>query len=294
MRQWLVFLYLGCIAWGTSFLWIKFALREIGPMTMVSWRLIFGVAITWAVIRWKKFDIVWSGKNFWLPAALGVSSVAVPISLIGFAETRIDSGLAGVLNATMPLWTMVMAHFALHDESITVPKLAGLMVALGGIFVLMNPELGKERDVLGQLAMIGATLLYGISTVTQRKYLRGVHPFQTSLPLLLGGSVFIVIAASIFEAPFTIPKEPLTWIACAWMGIIGMGLATFAWFYLINKWDATRISLVTFVFPPTAVLLGIVFLGEPLHWDIVLGGSLIISGIALVNWRRKNLAPVRA
>ncbi|MCL4305792.1 DMT family transporter [bacterium] len=286
MRQWLVFLYLGCLAWGTSFLWIKYALREIGPITMVSWRLIFGAVITFAVLRWNKFELKWSGKEFWLPVVLGVTSLAMPISLIGFAETRIDSGLAGVLNATMPLWTMVIAHFALHDESFTVPKFIGLLSGIGGIYLLMNPEIGKERDVLGQGAMITATLLYALSTVAQRKYLRGVHPFQTSLPLILGGLVFGVTAASIVEGPFHVPQQPLTWIACAWMGILGMGLSTLAWFYLINHWGATRTSLVTFVFPPTAVLLGVVFLGEPLHWDIVLGGGLIIAGIALVNWRK--------
>lgn len=286
LKQWLVFLYLGCLAWGASFLWIKLALREIGPMTMVSWRLIFGLAITWLIIKWKKFDLKWSGKEFWLPFALGITSVAIPISLIGFAETRIDSGLAGVLNATMPLWTMVFAHFLLHDEHLTAPKIAGLLSGIAGIFVLMNPNFGVAHDVLGQGAMIVATLLYAGSTISQRKYLRGVHPFQLGYPLILGGTIFIVTAAAIFEAPFKIPHESLTWIACAWMGIFGMGLSTVAWFYLLNQWGATRTSLVTFVFPPTAVLLGVIFLGEPLHWDIVLGGGLIIAGIALVNLKR--------
>lgn len=287
MRQWLVFLFLGCLAWGTSFLWIKYALREVGPMTLVSWRLIFGVATTWAILRWNKFHLKWSGKEFWLPFALGITSVAVPISLIAFAETRIDSGLAGVLNATMPLWTMVLAHFSLHDETFTVPKFMGLISGIGGIYVLMNPDFGAAGDVLGQGAMIAATFLYAISTVTQRKYLRGVHPFQTSLPLVMGGMIFITIAAAILEAPYHIPQIPLTWIACAWMGIMGMGISTVAWFYLINQWGATRTSLVTFVFPPAAVLLGVIFLDEPLHWDILVGGGLIIAGIALVNWRHK-------
>ncbi|MCB9357318.1 MAG: DMT family transporter [Calditrichaeota bacterium] len=286
MRQWLVFLYLGCIAWGTSFLWIKLALREIGPMTMVSWRLIFGLAITWIILKWRKFELRWSGKNFWLPFMLGITSVAMPISLIGFAETRIDSGLAGVLNATMPLWTMVIAHCALHDEAFTGPKFLGLISGIAGIYILMNPDIGKERDVLGQVAMITATLLYASSTVVQRKYLRGVSPFQTGLPLILGGLISVTIAAAIFEAPYHVPQIPLTWLACAWMGILGMGISTLAWFYLINHWDATRTSLVTFVFPPTAVLLGVVFLDEPFHWDIVFGGGLIIAGIALVNLRR--------
>jgi len=286
VRQWLVFLYLGCLAWGTSFLWIKLALRELGPMTMVSWRLMFGLAITWVIVKVKRYPLKWSGIEFWLPLVLGVTSVAVPISLIGFAETRIDSGLAGVLNATMPLWTMVLAHFALHDESFTTPKFFGLLAGIAGVYVLMNPDIGKARDMLGQGAMLLATLLYAISTISQRKYLRGVHPLQSGLPLILGGMIFIVISAAIFEAPFRIPQEPMTWLACAWMGILGMGLSTVAWFYLLNQWGASRTSLTTFLFPPSAVLLGVIFLDEPLHWDIGLGGGMIIAGIALVNWRK--------
>lgn len=286
LRQWLVFLYLGCLAWGTSFLWIKLALREIGPMTMVSWRLIFGLAITWVIVKWQRFDLKWSGKEFWLPFFLGITSVAAPISLIGFAETRIDSGLAGVLNATMPLWTMLMAHFFLHDEKFTVPKFLGLLSGIAGIYILMNPDFGATHDVIGQAAMITATFLYAGSTVSQRKFLRGVHPYQMGLPLIMGGMIFIIIMAAIFEAPFKIPQLPMTWLACAWMGILGMGLSTVAWFYLMNQWGATRTSIVTFVFPPTAVLLGVIFLDEPLHWDIVLGGALIIGGIALVNFKR--------
>jgi drug/metabolite transporter (DMT)-like permease len=251
----------------------------------VSWRLFFGLVVTWLIVLLKKYPLKWSGIEFWLPMLLGVTSVALPISLIGFAETRIDSGLAGVLNATMPLWTMVLAHFALHDESFTTPKLIGLLSGLAGIYLLMNPDFGKARDILGQGAMLTATFLYAISTVTQRKFLRGVHPLQSGLPLILGGLIFVTLAAAVFEAPYKIPELPLTWLACAWMGILGMGISTLAWFYLLNHWGASRTSLVTFVFPPTAVLLGVVFLGEEFHWDIVLGGGLIIAGIALVNWR---------
>lgn len=285
LRAWLVFLYLGCIAWGTSFLWIKYALREIGPMTIVSYRLMFGVVTAAIVLAVSRYRVKFSGREFWLPMLMGVTGVAIPISLICYSETRIDSGLAGVLNATMPIWTMAIAHFALHDESFTFPKLAGMLSAVAGIYILMNPDFGKERDMIGQVAMISATLFYAATTVAQRKYLRGVHPFQSSLPLLVGGLVFITIAAAVFEAPFKFPTQPMTWLATGWMGVLGMGLATVGYFYLINNWGATKTSLVTFVFPPTAVLLGVVFLGEPLSWDIVAGGGLIIAGIALVNLR---------
>ncbi|MCC6476706.1 DMT family transporter [bacterium] len=290
MRQWLAFLFLGLLAWGSSFLWIKLSLRELGPMTMVGYRLLFGLATIYAVTTRMKFKVRYSGIEFWLPFLLGITSVAIPISLIGFAETRIDSGLAGVLNATMPLWTMIIAHFALHDDRLTTAKILGLISGIAGIVILLDPDLGATGDVVGQIAMIAATLFYALSAVSMRKWLRGVHPFQTSGPLMIGGAVFIWIAAAIFESPLVVPREPITWIAVAWMGILGMGFSTLAWFYLINHWGASRTSMVTFLFPPAAVALGILFLDEAFQWKIVWGALLIVMGIALVN-QQQNKQP---
>ncbi len=283
MTQWLAFLYLGIIAWGTSFLWIKVALEEVGPFTLVAYRFLFGLATVFLILLITRRKIKFHGIECWLPAFLGITSAAIPITLISWAETRIDSGLAGVLNASMPIWTMLIAHFALHDDRMTVLKIVGIIVGFVGIFILLSPDTGKAADLYGELAVVSASILYAVSTVLTRKYLKGVHPLQTSTIAMLSAGVFIVLMASIFEGPFTLPQQPMTWLACGWMGIIGMGLAVPIMYYLINEWGASRSSMVTYVFPVAAVALGVLFLGEHVSWELVVGGFLIIIGIVLTN-----------
>ena len=100
----------------------------------------------------------------------------------------------------------------------------------------------------------------------------------------------MVLMASVFEAPLAIPQQPMTWLACGWMGIIGMGLAVQVWYYLINEWGASRTSMVSYTFPVAAVVLGVVFLGERISWELAVGGILIIAGIVLIN----RLAPTKS
>ena len=288
MRQWLIFIYLGCVAWGTSFLWIKVALQELGPITLVGWRFLFGLVTVALSVVILKHRIVFRGLRFWLPAGLGVLGGAIPIVLISWAEQSIDSGLAGVLNSTMPIWTMLIAHFALHDDRMTPGRLTGLVTGFVGIYILLDPRGSATHDLVGQLAVVAAAIFYATATVLQHRHLSGVHPLQSSLPAMLGATVVLAITAAIVEGPLSLPKEPMTWLACAWMGIIGMGLAVQAWYHLINHWGATRTSLVTYVFPVAAVALGVVILDERLTWELVVGGVLIIGGIALVNRKAED------
>jgi drug/metabolite transporter (DMT)-like permease len=290
MNAWLAFLFLGCIAWGTSFLWIKIALRELGPLTLVTWRMLFGVATAWALVVVLRVPVKPGGRRMWLPMFLGMIGASGPIALISWAETRIDSGLAGVLNATMPIWTMLVAHFALHDDRFSVAKVTGMFLGFGGLFLLLNPKVGIEHDLLGQLAVVAAAILYAFSTVSMRKFLRDVHPVEITAWMLIGGSVFVGALAFLFEAPFAIPRLGMTWLACSWMGIIGMGLAAATYMHLIHVWGATRTSMVTYLFPVAAIILGVIFLDETLTWDLAVGTLLIIGGIALVNVKRGAFA----
>ena len=283
MIQWLAFLFLGVIAWGSSFLWIKVALEEVGPVTLVAYRFLFGLATVLLTLVFTRRKVVFHGIQCWLPAIQGIICVAIPITLISWAETRIDSGLAGVLNASMPIWTILIAHFTLHDDRMTVLKIVGILTGFVGIFILLNPDTGKAADLFGQLAVVLAAILYAITVVLTRKYLKGVHPLQSSTVAMISATVVMVLMASVFEAPLAIPQQPMTWLACGWMGIIGMGLAVQVWYYLINEWGASRTSMVTYAFPVAAVALGVVFLGERVSWELAVGGILIIAGIVLIN-----------
>lgn len=289
MIQWAAFLYLGVIAWGTSFLWIKIALRELDPVTLVMWRVLFGVLTVAVTILVARKRIVWKGKQFWIPILIGCTGTAIPISMISWAEMRIDSGIAGILNGTMPIWTILIAHFVIHDDKLSWSKISGILIGFFGMYLLLNPEVGVPRDVIGQLAVVGAAILYAASTVTAKRFLRGVHSMQITLPSLLSSLTLMIILTVSSTGTITIPHKPMTWLACIWMGIIGMGLAQQVWFWLIGHWSASRLSMVTYVFPVAALTLGVIFLGERLSWELIVGGGMIIGGIILVN----RAAPAR-
>ena len=286
-KPWAAFLFVGLFAWGTSFLWIKIGLAEIGPFTLVTLRITFAVIVAWIYILLARITLPRTPRTWIVMAVLGVINICIPFTLISWGETRIDSGLAGLLNGTTPLFTLVIAHLFVSDDRITVLKIFGLLVGFGGVAVLVGRDIsvqGLSGDILGQLAVVVASLAYGVSGVTIRKYLREVHPIVITAGSATAALVVMWILAPIVEAPFHLPREPLTWVSIVWLGTIGTTAAYLAYFYLIGAWGPTRASMVTYVIPIVAVFLGVVFLGEEIGWQIIVGGLGIIAGILIVNW----------
>lgn len=289
-REWGAFIFLGVIAWGTSFLWIKVGLRELHPLTVVMYRMVSGAIAAWIIVGLFRVPWTMTRKQIFTLLPLGIFYTAIPISLITWAETHIDSGLAGLLNGSVPLFTMLFAHFALPDDRFTIPKISGLLAGFAGIILLVSRDFtaaGLAGSLWGQLAVVLATLLYGICNVIIRLKLKGLHPVHMAAVNLSSAAATLIILALIFESPIAIPQLPMTWLACCWMGVIGLSLAYVANFYLLNHWGATRSATVTYLIPVSAVSLGVIFLGERPGWQLFVGGALVIGGIALVNAGKK-------
>jgi len=285
-KEWFAFLFVGVLAWGTSFMWIKVALLEVGPLTLVLWRFLFGALSAWLIVWAMRIPIDRNRKKLAATLLLGLVNSALPITLITWAELYIDSGLTSLLNSTMPLWTIIIAHQFLHDDRFTRAKAIGLLVGFSGAVILlirdMHPQ-GWSGSFWGQLAVLLAAFCYGCSNVFARRVLKGQHPLQTTAVSLTSAVLALAIVAPIIESPLAVPRLPMTWLACAWMGVIGLGLAYYAYYYLLNTWGSTRTSLVTYLLPLTAVTLGVVLLGEKPSWHVFAGGALVIIGIVLVN-----------
>ena len=219
---------------------------------------------------------------------IGITNTAIPFSLISWGETRIDSGLTGLLTATVPLFTILLSHRFLKDDKITIPKAFGLLLGFSGVALLLLRDLDIEKiqfNLWGQAAVIGATFCYSISSVYNRRFLQNQNPMVVSTYALSSATIIIWIAAFFVETPMTFPNIPMTWFAIIWLGLIGTTLAYPLMFGLIHSWGPTRATLVTYLIPITAVTLGVLALGEILDWIIVVGGMLVISGVATVNWR---------
>ena len=287
-KHWIVFILLGAI-WSSSFMWIKIAVQEVGPITLVAFRALFGLLFGIVVIFFQRVQWPRTFKA-WIPLLIvGLTNVAIPFFLISWGEKSIDSAVASILDATVPLFTILLAHFLLQDDKMTVPKVTGLVIGFVGIIILMSKDVGaSSSSLLGQLAVIVASMFYAGSAVYVRKTTEDVPGIIRSAGPLVSASATMWLATLIFESPVRIPQIGITWIALLFLGILGSGLAFVLAYYLIHEIGQTRTSMVTYLFPLGGVLLGVVILHEQLTWQIIAGAVLIIFSLAVTNWEPAN------
>ena len=285
LKDWGAFLLLGSI-WGSSFLWIKIAVADVSPATLAAFRLLFGLFGLLIVVRLtrQRFTTL---RSHW-PAYLfmGFFNTAFPFILINWAETRIDSALAAILNATTPLFAFIIAHFWQADEKMTPTRTAGLITGFAGVVVLVSREFGPagvQGNLWGQIAMLVASMSYALTANFSRRHLRGHPPLVQATMVVLFADAMTWAVALTTDRPFGPPSSALTWFALAWLGLLGSCVAYLLYFYLLNTVGAGRSSLVTYIFPVIGLLLGVIFLSEVADWHLIVGSALVVGGIAVVN-----------
>ncbi|HEX6271006.1 MAG TPA: DMT family transporter [Anaerolineales bacterium] len=290
-KHWFVFITLGLI-WSSSFLWIKIGVQEIGPMALTAFRMLFGALTAIAIGIYQRVTWPRDGKTWGIFAILGPASLAVPIFFISWGEQTIDSAVASILNATTPLFTIVIAHLLLQDDKMTVQKVLGLLIGFGGVVLLLSKDLtaGAQNSVIGQGAVILASLFYAGSAVFARKLTRHVDGIVRGSMPLITSTIFMWAIGPLAEKPFEFPGLPLTWISVLWLGVLGSGLAVIMLWYLIHEIGPTRTSMVTYLFPVGGVILGVIFLNEQLSWQLLAGTALVLASLAVVNWKPATAA----
>lgn len=287
-KHWLVFLLLGGI-WSSSFLWIKIAVQEISPITLVSFRVLFGLLFGLTVILIQRAQLPRRWADWFPLLLLGITNVAIPFLLISWGEQSIDSAVAAILDATVPLFTIVVAHLALHDDKMTVPKVLGLLTGFAGVVVLLSKDIGGPAgSVLGQAAVVLASVFYAGSSVYARKSTEQASPILRSAGPLISSTAVMWLVSLGTERQIVIPHLPITWIALLWLGILGSGLAFVMSYYLIHEIGPTRTTMVTYLFPLGGVILGVAFLHEQLSWQLLAGGVLIVASLAIANWQPRR------
>jgi drug/metabolite transporter (DMT)-like permease len=288
-KHWFVFLLLGAI-WSSSFMWIKIAVQEMRPITLVAYRVLFGLLFGIAVILIQRVSLRRSFQE-WRPLLLlGITNIAIPFFLISWGEQVIDSGVAAILDATVPLFTILLAHFLLRDDKITLPKVLGLLIGFTGVVILMSKDIGSSSNsVLGQLAVVLASVFYAGSGVFARRTTVDTPGILRSAGPLISATLVMWPATFLLESPLKIPQLGITWMALLFLGILGSGVAFILAYYLIHEIGPTRTSMVTYLFPVGGVLLGVIFLDEQLSWQLIAGTTLVIVSLAVVNWKQKTI-----
>jgi drug/metabolite transporter (DMT)-like permease len=303
---WGLFLLLSAI-WGSSYLFIKIGLDEgLAPLTLVSVRTLLGTALLAIVMRWRGGRLPRSASTWLAMAVVGLTNIVLPYVLITWGELSISSGMAGILTAMVPLFTVVLAAWTLADEPVTRSKVAGLIVGFTGVVLLASPSFGElatedgAMAIAGMLAVIGATLSYAVAAVFTRKRLSGqpvmIAPDGTArspsaLEIAFGqvfvGMLVITALALVFERPdgglLAVPPTGTAVFSLLWLGLAGTGVAFLLYFAIIGRWGATRATLIAYVMPIVAIVLGFLVLGERLQPIELVGAVLIIGGVVLVN-----------
>ena len=293
LKHWLVFILLGAI-WSSSFMWIKIAVQEIGPITLVAFRVLFGLLFGVVVIYIQRIQWPRTLKE-WTPLlVLSIANIAIPFFLISWGEQSIDSAVASILNATTPLFTILIAHYLLQDDKMTAPKVLGLLMGFAGVVILMSKDIGASLgSVLGQLAIVLASAFYAGGAVYARKTTQELPGILRSAGPLLPATVVMWLAMFMLESPVKFPQLGITWIALLFLGVLGSGLAFVMSYYLLHEIGPTRTSMVTYLFPLGGVILGVVFLDEALSWQLIVGAVLIVLSLIVANMqpqrRERNL-----
>lgn len=284
VREWVVFLALG-LMWGSSYLFIKIAVADLRPFTLVALRLLVGGALLWTVMWLRRQPLPRDARTYRHLLVMGVINIAIPFALITWAEQSVTSALAAVLAAPVPLFAAVIAPLFILEEPLRANAIAGLVLGFVGVVVLTGADVGGRSDPVGALALVAASLSYAAGAVYSRRNVRGLAPvvpatFQVTFAFLVSAAL-----ALLFERPWTATSGPQTAFAIAWLGLFGSGFAYLSVFYLLPRWGATRTTLVAYVIPIVGIVLGFLVLREPVDARVLAGAALVVGGVALVNGR---------
>jgi drug/metabolite transporter (DMT)-like permease len=271
--------------WGASFLFIKVAVEEISPIEVTAGRLFFGAVAILGYMWVRRVRFTAGPMIIAQVMALAVIANIAPFFLIAWGEEHIDSGLASVLNSTMPIFTAVIAAALLSEERFTIARLVGLLLGFAGVVVLTEGKITNVTDanVLGQLAVIGAAACYGLGSVISRQLLRSVGPLELSaLQVALGAVIAAPLVAVFAGAPKYGDLSLGAALSLLVLGVMGTGFGYIAYLWLIEVTGSVRASLVTYLVPIVGLILGWLVLDERIGLNILLGATLIIIGVISV------------
>ncbi len=277
------------VLWGGSFFFQGVAVRELPAMTIVVARVGLAALTLWIVLALMGIRVPGSRRVWAAFFGMGVLNNAIPFSLIIWGQAHIGSGLASILNAMTPLFSVIVAHLATGDEKLTPAKLFGVAAGIAGVTVMIGWQaLGSlGLEVAAQLAVLGAALSYGFASVFGRRFRDlGVPPVATAAGQVTASTALMVPLMLVVDAPWTLPVPSLATIgALVCLAVLSTALAYILFFRILAGAGAVNISLVTFLIPPTAIALGIGFLDERLEFNHLAGLALIGVGLCAIDGR---------
>ncbi len=287
------------ILWGGSFFFVGVVVKVVPPFSLALVRVAIAAVALHLVLRAMRVPMPWDARTWLAFFGMGLLNNAIPFSLIAWGQTHIASGLASILNATTPLFTVLVAHVLTADERLSKGRIVGVLLGLAGVVALIGPQAlaGLSKDVLAQFAVLGAAISYSFASIFGRRFKRmGISPLATAAGQVTASSVLLLPVALVVDRPWTLPPPALpVWGAIFGLALLATALAYILFFRILASAGAVNLMLVTFLIPVSAILLGSAFLGESLAPMDFAGMALIGLGLAAIDGRLAALLPhVRA
>ncbi len=290
--EWSMLLLLS-VLWGGSYFFVEIALLEWSPLLIVAVRVVIAAIVIWGIVLAAglpipKFGTAWVAF-FWM----GLLNNVFPFLLIVWGQKEIESGLAAILNAAAPIFSVIVAGLWLKDEPVTRPRLLGAVLGLAGVAVLIGPSAlaGFNASLIAQLAVLGAALSYAFAGVYARRFPgMNIDPIVAAAGQLLMSSLIMIVLVLLFETPGQLLESSArVWTVVVVMAVFSTALAYILYFRLIASAGATNAILVTLLIPVTAILLGAMILDERLQWLHFLGMVVIGLGLSIIDGRLWSL-----
>jgi drug/metabolite transporter (DMT)-like permease len=278
--------------WGSSFMFNKLGVATVPPLTVVAGRLAIAAVILFVVVRALGRRFPAPGPIWAAYAVLAMVGNAVPFFLITWGQQVVDSALAGILMAMMPLTTLVLAHFFVSGERMTANRIAGFLLGFAGIVVLMGPAAlaglgGAFTQSVSQFAVLCGGLCYAANSVIARRTVRGDFLVASAGTLAIAAAVVLPLAL-VLERPWEVAPSASSAAAIVWLGLGPTAVATICYFALISSAGPTFMSLVNYLSPLVAVVCGVALMAERLGTEAYAGLALILAGIGLSQLSRRG------
>lgn len=290
VTEWLLLLLLS-VLWGSSFLFMKVAVQDLPVFTVVLGRIGIAAIFLTGLLYLRGHRLPTDAREWGQLLLLGILRAALPITLFVWAGTQIDSGVSGILNSTTPLFTAIVAHFFTQDERLTGYRVAGILLGMVGVIFLIGPSAlqGLGQNVLGQLAVLGATCAYGFAGVYGRRF--GDTPvLVTTAGFLLASTILILPIALILDQPWQLDYGLIPVASVLALAIFNTAIAFMVWLTLNLRAGANNTSQVTFLIPFMALMLGWAVLDEQINWNALIGLLFILLGLAVAQKRLFTLS----
>jgi drug/metabolite transporter (DMT)-like permease len=280
-----------CLIWGSTWLFIKLGLRDLPPFTFAGIRFLLASAILWAMVIARRRPLPKTGRDWLKLAWMGIITFALNYGLIFWGEQHISSGLAAVLQAMIPAFGLIFAHFYLPDERLTARKLAGVATGVAGVGLIFYDQMKIEgmAALQGSVALLLSSVCAAYSNVFIKARCQHIDSSVLAAGQMVWGVFPLLTLGAVLEGdPFDHRWSMLSALALAYLALIGSVLAFLLYFWLVTKIEVTKTMLISLVTPVTALLIGKLTLDERLSWRVAAGSAAILAGIWLIVFQRRS------